>query len=105
VNIVWSPLAIERAYEAAVDIAGDKPEAALRWLDGLFRVIDRLEMFPESGRVVPEIGLPAFREVIYRRAHRVIYRIEKARVSILTVRSFAQRLDMSELAAAPEMGD
>ncbi len=96
-RIVWSPLAIERAYEAAAFIAGDKPEAALRWLDGLFAVTDRLEMFPESGRVVPEIGLPEFREVVYRNAYRVIYRVEKSRVAILTVRNFAQRLDASEL--------
>jgi toxin ParE1/3/4 len=102
VKIVWSPLAIERAYEAAAHIAEDKPEAALRWLDSLFAVTDRLEMFPESGRVVPEIGLPEFREVLYRRAYRVIYRVEKTRVSILTVRNFAQLLDTSELQPAPD---
>jgi toxin ParE1/3/4 len=93
---------MERAYEAAAYIAGDKPEAALRWLNGLFDVTDRLESFPESGRVVPEIGLPEFREVVYRRAYRVIYRIEKTRVSILTVRNFAQLLDTSELGIDPE---
>lgn len=98
-RIVWSPLAIERAYEAAAHIAADKPEAALRWLDGLFEVTDKLEDFPESGRIVPEIGLPDFREVVYRRSYRVVYRIEKARVSILTVRNFAQLLDESELNA------
>lgn len=101
-KVVWSPLAIERAYEAAAYIAGDKPGAALRWLDGLFEVTDRLEIFPESGRVVPEIGLPEFREVIYRRAYRVIYRLEKGRVSILTVRNFAQLLDTSELGTVPD---
>lgn len=101
-KIVWSPLAIERAYEAATYIAADKPEAALRWLEGLFEVTDRLEMFPESGRVVPEIGLPEFREVVYRRSYRVIYRVEMARVSILTVRNFAQLLDMGELSEADE---
>lgn len=101
-RLVWSPLAIERAYEAASHIAGDKPEAALRWLNGLFDVTDRLESFPESGRVVPEIGLPEFREVVYRKAYRVIYRIEKTRVSILTVRNFAQLLDPSELETDPE---
>jgi toxin ParE1/3/4 len=98
VRIVWSPLAIERAYEAASYIAGDKPEAALRWLEGLFAATDRLELFPESGRIVPEIGLPEFREVVYRRAYRVIYRVEKAHVSILTIRNFAQLLDTDELA-------
>jgi toxin ParE1/3/4 len=102
VKLVWSPLAIERAYEAAAYIAGDKPEAALRWLNGLFEVTDRLELFPESGRVVPEIGLPDFREVIYRRAYRVIYRVEKSRVAILTVRNCAQLLDESELGSRNE---
>lgn len=101
-KIVWSPLAIQRAYEAAAFIAGDKPEAALRWLEGLFNVTDRLERFPQSGRVVREIGLPEFRDVIYRKAYRVIYRVEKSRVSILTVRNFAQRLDAGELASTPE---
>jgi hypothetical protein len=59
-------------------------------------------MFPESGRIVPEIGLPEFREVVYRKSYRVIYRLEKARVAILTVRNFAQLLDTSELDTDPE---
>lgn len=42
-----------------------------------------------------------FREVIYRRA----YRVEEARISILTVRNFAQLLDPSELGPAPESTD
>jgi toxin ParE1/3/4 len=96
VRIIWSPLAIERAYEIAAYIAGDKPDA-LRWLDGLFKVTDRLEMFPQSGRVVPEIGVPEFRELIYRRAYRVVFRVERTRVSILTVRNCAQLLDRSEV--------
>jgi toxin ParE1/3/4 len=97
VKIVWSPLAIERAYEAAAYIAGDKPQAALKWLDGLFEATDRLERFPESGRIVPELRLPEYREVVYRRAYRIIYRIEKSQVWILTVRNFAQELDAAEL--------
>jgi plasmid stabilization system protein ParE len=43
-----APLAIERTYEAASYIAQDKPEAAPKWLDGLFRVTDRLERFAKS---------------------------------------------------------
>lgn len=96
-KVVWSPLAIDRAYDAAAYIAGDNPEAALRWLDGLFAVTDRLEQLPESGRVVPEINQPEFREVVYRHAYRVIYRVERNQVSILTVRNFAQELDPGEL--------
>jgi plasmid stabilization system protein ParE len=101
VRIVWSPLAIERAYEAAAFIAADKSEAALRWLDGLFEVTGLLERFPESGRIVPEIGSPEFREVIYGRAYRIIYRVEKTRLAILTVRNFAQLLDRNEFDVDP----
>ena len=96
-KIVWSPLAIERAYETAAYIAGDKPQAALAWLEGLFEATDRLERFPESGRVLPEIGRTEYREIVYRHAYRIIYRVEKSSVSILTVRNFAQELDESEL--------
>ena len=96
-KIIWSPLAIERAYEVATYIAQDRPDAALAWLDGLFAATDRLERFPQSGRIVPEIGLPQFREIIYRKAYRVIYRVEKSTVAILTVRNFAQELDRTEL--------
>ena len=95
-KIIWSPLAIERAYEEARYIAQDKPEAALKLLDGLFKATDRLERFPKSGRVVPEIASEEFREVIYK-SHLFVYRIEKSSVSILTVRSFAQQLDPAEL--------
>jgi len=97
VRVVWSPLAIERAYEAAAYIAGDKPEAALRWLDGLFEATDRLKKLPDSGRVVPEIALPAFREIVYRHAYRIVYRVEKSRILVLTVRNFAQPLDRDEI--------
>lgn len=96
-KIVWSPLALERAYEEARYIAEDKPEAALRWLDGLFECIDRLAAFPESGRIVPELGVPEYREVIYKSAHRVIYRIELKQLSILTVRRSRRLLDPTEI--------
>jgi plasmid stabilization system protein ParE len=32
--VTWAPLAVERAREIANYIAADKPEAALRWLEG-----------------------------------------------------------------------
>ena len=96
-RIVWSPLAIERAHEAATYIARDKPEAARSWLEGVFEVVDRLEAFPQSGRMVPEIGLPEYREIVYRKSHRIVYYADKTAVRILTVRNFAQVLDRAEL--------
>lgn len=96
-RIIWSPLAIERAHDAAEYIARDKPEAARAWLLGVFGAVDRLEAFPQSGRMVPEIGLAEYREIVYRRSHRIVYYVEKSTLRILTVRNFAQRLDLAEL--------
>ncbi|HLE57016.1 MAG TPA: type II toxin-antitoxin system RelE/ParE family toxin [Rhodothermia bacterium] len=95
-KIVWSPLAVDRAIEAAEFIAEDKPEAARRWLDGLFNSVERLLRFPQSGRVVPEIGIEMYREVLYK-SHRVIYRVERKQISILTVRGAKQALNGDEL--------
>ena len=95
-KVVWSLLAIDRAEEEASFIAQDKPEAAARWLENLFKVVDRLEMFPESGRTVPEISLPQYRQLSYK-SHRVVYRIDPDTVAILTVRRFKQLLHLSEL--------
>jgi plasmid stabilization system protein ParE len=96
-RVVWTFFAVERANEAADYIARDKPAAAESWLEGVFAAVDRLEAFPHSGRIVPEIGSPEYREIVYRRSHRIIYHVEKSGLRILTVRNFAQRLDLSEL--------
>jgi toxin ParE1/3/4 len=94
--VVWAPLAIERAQEEARYIAEDKPDAALRWLNRLFESTDRLQRFSQAGRIVPEIQLPDYREITYGK-HRVIYRVEKRRISILTVRRARQLLRRSEI--------
>jgi toxin ParE1/3/4 len=99
VKVVWSPLAIDRAFEEASFIARDKPGAAERWLDGVFEVVDRLETFPNSGREVPELPGTRYRELIYG-AHRVVFALERNVVKILTIRRYKQRLSVSEIGGA-----
>jgi len=94
--VKWPPLAIKRASEAAAFIARDDPEAAERWAKGLFDAVKRLESFPESGRTIPEIGRPEFREIQYG-SYRVLYRFQKSSVSILTVRHARRLLDRTEV--------
>jgi toxin ParE1/3/4 len=85
VRVVWSPLALERAEEAARFIAADKPLAAAKWAASLLARVGQLEAFPESGRVVPEFGRRQLRELVLG-GFRVIYRTAADRVEILTVR-------------------
>ncbi len=53
-NLIWSPLAIERVSEIAEYIARDNPPAAQRWVEETFDRVGQLERFPDSGRRVPE---------------------------------------------------
>lgn len=64
-KIVWSPLALERVEEIAQYIAGDKPAAAIKWFNELFTTVERLADFPESGRIVPEVGVHRIREILF----------------------------------------
>ena len=51
------------------------------------RVVRRLEqavVYPESGRVVPELGQPAVRELV-EPPYRLIYRVEAERIIVLSI--------------------
>ena len=97
-KIIWSPLAIDRASEIAEYIAQDKPSAAEKWINTVFSKVERLKSSPEIGRVVPEIRNDQFRELIYGN-YRIIYRIEKTQISILTIRHGKQILPIDEILA------
>jgi plasmid stabilization system protein ParE len=47
--------------------------------------------------MVPEIGLPEYREIVYRKSYRIVYYLDRSTVRILTVRNSAQLLDLIEL--------
>lgn len=95
-TIVWSPLALDRVAEIAGYIARDKPSAAEQWVKAVFVKVEQLEISPELGRVVPEIGALRFRELLYSQ-YRIVYRIEEKSISILTVRHGRQELPIDEI--------
>jgi len=95
-KIIWSPLAIDRASEIAEYIALDKPSATDKWINTVFSKVEQLESSPGISRGVPEIGNDQFRENIYGN-YRIIYRIEKKQLSILTIRHGKQILPIEEI--------
>jgi len=96
VRIIWSPLAVDRASEIFDYIAQDKPSAAEKWINTVFSKVEQLKSSPEIGRIVPEISDSQFRELIYGN-YRIIYRIEKKQISILTIRHGRQILPINEI--------
>ena len=95
-KIIWSPRAFERASEYADYISEDSQAEAKKWLVKLFKEVKRLETFPESARVVPELNEPNIREIIFNN-FRIIYEISENSINILTVRRFRQQLDIDEI--------
>lgn len=83
--VTWSEEAGNNLVEIEEFIARDSAERAVRFVDAL---IDHTEAMladnPRSGRTVPEIANPDFRELIYR-GYRVVYRLNVAQIEILTV--------------------
>jgi toxin ParE1/3/4 len=88
-TIIWSPLALERVQSIASYYAVYSHEKALRWFHGVFDSVDRLEDFPESGRMVPELNRVDIREILFD-DHRVIYRVDLENIRILPVRHARQ---------------
>lgn len=50
----------------------------------IIAAVDVLAEFPESGRVVPEFGVEALREVV-RSPFRIVYRLDAERVRVVRV--------------------
>ncbi len=95
-KIIWSPLAVERTAEIAEYITIDNPSAAIAWVGKIFEKVDLLKLSPQLGREVPEISRKEIREIIFGN-YRIIYRIEKTKISILTVRYGQQILPIDEI--------
>jgi toxin ParE1/3/4 len=100
VKVTWSALAERRALEAVDYIAQDRPRAAAAWLEELIERVGDLDQFARRGRVVPEIGLSAYREILHA-PYRVIYRVDASRVLILILRHSRRAWDPSEVADGP----
>jgi plasmid stabilization system protein ParE len=84
--------------EAKAYIAADNPRAADKWASGLVSAVSKLKRHPRLGRVVPEIGLQEYRQIVYGN-YRIVYRISASTVVILTVRHFSRLMDLDELEA------
>lgn len=95
-KVVWSPLAEQRALEAVEFIAQDRPRTAATWLEKLLELVGTRTQFEQQCRVVEEIGLPAYREILHA-PYRVIYRVDAARVVILTLRHVRRAWDSAEV--------
>lgn len=73
-KLIWSPSARDDLHDIVVFIARDNPNRAMSFGYELISETDRLQEFPECGRIVPEYRNDCFREIIFR-PYRIVYRV------------------------------
>ena len=95
-SIEWSPLSLQRINEISEYIAQDNIDAAIKWIKSIIDAVEKLNNFPEIGRKVPEIDRSNIREILIKN-YRIIYRLSKDKISILTVRHGKQIFPDSDL--------
>lgn len=94
-DIIWNPQAQENLDSIKsyyLDIGVDEVTID-NFLHGIFDATEKLANHPNSGRVVPEINDPNFREIIWNNTWRIIYMPPKGvndNVEIMNVLHTAQ---------------
>lgn len=88
-KIRFSPSARSQFLDFIAYVHKDRPKAAIRFRDQAEKVLRRLEMFPESGRRIPEFPHLPHREVIVTPL-RFFYRVDGDTVWIVAVWHGAQ---------------
>jgi plasmid stabilization system protein ParE len=71
------------------------PEVGQRFVAEIVSQVEQLAEFPESGRIVPELGLAAVRELLHP-PFRVVYRVGAERIWIVRVWRNERLLRMPE---------
>ncbi len=83
-RVVWTEPAVSDLDSIHANIARDVEAYADAVIAEIFESVDRLAHFPQSGRVVPEMGDDDTREIIVGN-YRVIYDVGRDIVRILAV--------------------
>jgi len=74
-KLTWSPIARDDLHDIVTFIARDNVNRAMSFGYALISETDRLQDFPESGRVVPEYRNSTVREIVFR-PYRIVYRVD-----------------------------
>lgn len=101
-RVSWTSQALDDLEAIGDFIARDAPSFAQVFVDRVFQAVERLENFPLSGRIVPEISQEDIREIIFG-SYRIVYLVSEDEINILTVFHSSRHLRISDLTS--ELGE
>ena len=94
--VIWAREALEKLSEIEEFIGTDNPERAETFINYLIERGESISQNPKIGRTVREILNPEIREIIVKK-YRIVYRIKKDKIEILTVFEGHRLLRLDEL--------
>jgi toxin ParE1/3/4 len=95
-DLIWTEPALQQLDAIAEYIALDNPEAASRLVEKVFNSTERLQEFPQSGRIPAELSSSIYREVLVPPC-RIFYREDGSRVLVIHVMRDERQLRMCML--------
>ena len=95
-EVSWAPQALDDLESIADFISRDSRHFASLFTANVFQAVERLQEFPDSGRMVPETHDESLREILFGN-YRIIYRVQNMLVEILTVHHSARLLDIRRI--------
>ncbi|GAA0232825.1 type II toxin-antitoxin system RelE/ParE family toxin [Marinomonas primoryensis] len=81
-QIIWTEPALNNLNDIAEYIAVSNPYAARQLVERVFSKVQRLEQFPDSGRIPEEISTLNYREVVVNPC-RIFYKVDNDSIYIL----------------------
>lgn len=93
-RILWTDPAVADLESIHTYVARDVVAYADALVVSILDAVERLALFPESGRIVPELGEPSTREIIVGN-YRVIYETMPEAVRVLTILHGARRFPIT----------
>ncbi len=97
-EIEWTAVAIRDLDSLLNYISQDSEIYAISFIEKIITAVEKLEDFPEIGRIVPEANDSNIRELLFR-DFRIIYRIKDEQVQIVTIIRASR--DLSNLPLKP----
>ena len=95
-TVIWTKEALEKLHSIEEIIGTANPERAEIFIDHLIERGESISQNPQIGRIVPEISIPEIREIIVKK-YRIVYKIKKEKIEILTVFESHRLLRIDEL--------
>ena len=83
-KVVWSNESVIRLIDIEEYISKDNSQRAKNFINKLINRGESLKEYPYKGRIVPEFSIPEIREILEKN-YRLVYRMAKDRIEILTV--------------------